>query len=116
MNSSQDNSLTVEIGEADFEAEVLKSKQPVLVAFWAPWSRPCQVLKPVLDEVAAACAGKVKVVTINADDNPGLGVEYEIQSIPLLLCFVEGVEQARIVGTASKEAVLSRLRPFAGTA
>jgi thioredoxin len=112
MNSNQDNSPAIAIGEASFEAEVLKSKQPVLVVFWAPWSRPCQVLKPVLDEVAAAYVASLKVVGINADDNPGLGVEYEIQSIPTLLYFADGVERARIVGTASKEAILSKLKLF----
>ena len=112
MNTNPDNDKTptVEAGEANFESEVLRSKQPVIVAFWAPWSRPCQVLRPVLDEVTAACAGSVKVVRVNADDNPGLGVGYQIQSIPTLLYFVDGNERARIVGTASKEAILSKLK------
>jgi thioredoxin 1 len=115
MNTNQDKAQAVEVGETNFESEVLKSQQPVLVVFWAPWSRPCQVLRPVLDEVVAACAGRVKVVNVNADDNPGLGVDYEIQSIPALLCFVGGNERARIIGTASKEAILSKLKPFMGT-
>jgi thioredoxin 1 len=111
MNLSQNNP-PIEVGDAEFQSEVLKSKRPVLVAFWAPWSRPCQVLGPVLDEVAAACGAKVKVVKVNADDNPDLSMWYEIQSIPTLLCFVNGSPCIKLVGTASKEAILAKLEPF----
>jgi thioredoxin 1 len=109
-----DHALIAEIGETSFEREVMESKRPVLVAFLAPWSRPCHIIRPVLDEVAAACARGVKVVTINADDNPDLGMYYGIQSIPTLLCFVDGSERARIVGTASQEAILAKLKLFLG--
>lgn len=107
-----DKTQIVEIVEADFDTEVLKSKQPVLVAFMAPWSRPCHVIGSVLDEVATACAGKVKLVKVNADDHPDLGMWYDIRSIPTLLCFVNGAICVRVVGTASKEAILSKLDPF----
>jgi thioredoxin 1 len=110
MNKNQDKALSIEVGEANFESEVLKSKRPVLVAFSAPWSRPCHILDAVLEEVATACAGSVKVVKVNADDNPDLSLWYEIQSIPTLLCFVDGSPRAKVVGTASKEAILSRLQ------
>jgi thioredoxin len=110
MNSNQDNVPTVEVGEANFHSEVMKSKQPVLVVFWAPWSRPCQIFDSVVAEVATACTGSVKVVKVNADNNPDLSLWYEIQSIPTLLYFVEGNLCARIVGTASKEAILSKLQ------
>ena len=109
MNTSQHNSPTIEVGGANFESEVLQSRQPVLVAFWAPWSRPCHILDAALEEVAAACAGNVKVVKINADDHPDLSLLYDIQSIPTLLYFVEGNLRAKVVGTASKEAILSKL-------
>jgi thioredoxin 1 len=99
----------LEINEPDFEREVLQSRQPVLVNFWAAWSRPCQVLGPVLEEVADACNGRTKVVKINADANPLLGMSYWIQSIPTLLYFINGQERARIVGTASQEAILAQL-------
>ena len=116
MNFNQNPALIAEIGEADFETEVLKSAMPVLVAFWSPWSRPCEVLKPVLGEVSAACAGSVKVVNINADNNPTLSLGCDIQSIPTLLYFVAGRERARIVGTATKEAILSQLKPVPASA
>ena len=110
MNAEQ--TQNTEIGETNFESEVLKSKQPVIVAFSAPWSQACRVIRSVLDEVATACSGKAKFLRVNVDDHPDLGIWYDIQSIPTLLCFVSGKECVRIVGTASKEAILSKLEPF----
>ncbi len=110
MNMDPNKAPAVEVGAANFEPEVLGSKQPVLVEFWAPWSRPCQILGSVLDEVAAACGGKVKVVKVNADDNPDLSLSYDIESIPTLLYFVNGDLRAKLVGTASKEAILAKLQ------
>jgi thioredoxin 1 len=114
MNASDHKSPTADVCEVNFESEILKSKQPVLVVFWAPWSRPCQVLDVALEEVATACAGIVKVVKVNADDNPDLSLLYDVQSIPTLLYFVEGNLRARLVGTASKEAILSKLQTVCG--
>src|SRR6266850_5725717 len=111
MKTNPDNRQIVEIGEANFESEVLRWKQPVLVAFCAPWSRPCNVIRSMLNEVATACAGRMKVAKINVDDHPDLGFWYDIQSIPTLLCFAKGKVCVRIIGTASKEAILSKLRP-----
>src|SRR6266850_6373719 len=110
MKTNPDNRPIIEIGESNFESEVLRWKEPVLVAFSAAWSRPCQILDSVLEEVAAVCSERVKVVKINADDNPDLSLVWRIQSIPTLLHFVDGNLRAKIVGTASKEAILSRLR------
>lgn len=110
MNKKHDKAPIVEVGEASFDLEVLKSKQPVLVVFSAPWSRPCHILDAVLDEVAAACASRVKIVKINADDNPDLSLWYEIQSIPTLLYVADGSVRAKVVGTASKDAILSKLQ------
>lgn len=107
MDENQNHPPILEVGEANFELEVLQAGQPVLAVFLAPWSRPCQVLGGVLVEVARA--GRVKVVRINADDNPELSMWYGIQSIPALLFFFEGTVRATIVGTASKEAILARL-------
>ncbi len=94
----------------DFKAEVLESKQPVLVEFWAPWSRPCQVFDSVLQEVAVACSEKIKVLKVDADDSLDLSLWYDIQSVPTLLCFVRGNPCWRIVGTASKEAILAKIK------
>ena len=109
---NEDKTQIIEIGEANFESEVLRSKQPVLVAFFAPWSRACQPVRPVLDEIATACAGTIKIVKINADDNPDLGLWYEIQSIPTLLYFVGGNLHGKVIGTVTREAILVQLRIF----
>ncbi len=110
MDPTADKAPIVHADEAGFESEVLRSKLPVLAAFWAPWSHPCQVLDSVLDEVAAAGAASLKIVKVNADDNPDLSLWYEIQSIPTLLVFVDGLVRAKVVGTASKDAILSRVQ------
>ena len=109
MNATRKEKRLLEVGKANFESEVLDSKQPVLVVFCAPWSRACGVLQPVLKEVMRASSGSVKFVKINSDENPDLSLWYGIHSIPLLLYFVDGVARARITGTASKEAILARL-------
>jgi thioredoxin 1 len=98
----------VEVGTATFESQVLRAKQPVLVAFWAPWSRPCLVLSGTLDEVAAASDGALKVVKVNADDHPDLSLCYDIRFIPTLLFFVDGQVRGSIVGTCSKEAIVAK--------
>jgi thioredoxin len=110
MKMNQEKKPIIEIGEANFESEVLRWKQPVLVAFSAAWSRPCQILDSVLEEVATACAGRVKVVKLNADHHPDLSFVWKIQSIPTLLYFIDGNLRAKIVGTASREAILSKLQ------
>ena len=107
------HSLPVVIRAAKFRSEVLESKQPVLVEFWTPWSRPCQIFDSVLQELARDWVGKIKIVKINADDSLDLSLSYEIQSIPTLIYFIEGKPCVRIVGTATKEAILEKLKPFA---
>jgi thioredoxin 1 len=115
MNVKGNEAPIALLGEASFDAEVLQSKQPVLVAFWAPWSRACQVLDSVLQELASALDGKARVVKVNADDSLDLSILYDIHSIPTLLYFVEGTPRLRIVGTATQEAILAKLKPFGVT-
>lgn len=109
MPRRRDDSKPVQVDAASFNAAVLRSRRPVLAAFLATWSRPCQMLEPVLDEIASACCGRLKVARIDADENPDLSLLYDIQSIPTLLHFVAGTVRWRIVGTVGKAAVLSRL-------
>jgi len=104
---------TIEINEANFEAEVLKSTQPVLVDFWAEWCGPCKMLAPVLDEIAAEQSGRVKVAKVNVDENPVLAARFGIQSIPTLLYFAGGEIRNRSVGVQGKRAILSRLEGLA---
>lgn len=109
MNPNENIETTLHVTAARFATEVLECKLPALVVFQAPWSRPCQVLGPVLQDLARDWAGKVKVVSVNADDSLDLSLLYDIQSIPTLLYFVEGKLRCQIVGTATKDAIVAKL-------
>jgi thioredoxin len=98
-----------EINEPEFEAEVLRCPQPVLVGFVTGWSKPCLLVEPVLDEVAQACNGNANIFKVNVDDNPDLGTIYGVQSIPMLIFFLNGTVRAKIVGMVSAKAVLAKL-------
>ena len=109
MNTTHTNLSLRSVGEANFESQVSQSGNTVLVAFWAPWSKPCHVIDPVLLEVARTCAGKIEVVKVNADDNPDLSLRYGVQYIPTLLYFEAGNLRGQLVGTVSKDAILHLL-------
>jgi thioredoxin 1 len=100
---------TVELNEKNFKTEVLQSPLPVVVDFWATWCGPCKMITPVLEEIAAEQAGRVKVAKVNVDENPNLAAQYQVQSIPTLLYFADGVARDRVVGAAGKKAIVSRL-------
>lgn len=104
---------TIEVNEQNFEQEVLKAQQPVVVDFWAQWCGPCKMLAPVLDEIATEQAGRAKVVKINLDENPGLAERYRVQAIPTLLFFAGGEVKEMTVGAASKRAILGKLEGLA---
>ena len=104
---------TIEINETNFEAEVLKSAQPVLVDFWAEWCGPCKMLAPVLDEIATEQAGRVKIAKVNVDENPALAARFGIQSIPTLLYFNHGVVRDKSVGVQGKRSIISKLEGLA---
>jgi thioredoxin 1 len=106
MNPTHTNPNLRFVGEANFDSEVLYSNSDVLVAFWAPWSKPCHVIDPVLLEVAQACSGEIEVVKVNADDNPNLSMEFGVQHIPTLIFFERGRLRGHLVGTVSKQAIL----------
>src|SRR6266516_2926094 len=100
---------TIEINESNFEPEVLKSIQPVLVDFWAEWCGPCKMLAPVLDEIAKEHAKRIKVAKVNVDDNPALAERYDIQSIPTLLYFAKGELRNQTVAVVNKRKIVEQL-------
>ena len=102
----------LEISDATFEAEVLKSDVPVLIDFWAPWCGPCRAIAPVVEELALENAGRLKVVKLNVDDNPQTPARYGVRGIPNLILFKGGVVQEQIVGAVPK----SRLSQAIATA
>lgn len=98
-------SQALELTKDTFEAEVLKSEIPVLVDFWAPWCMPCRMMAPILDELAVELAGKVKIAKVDTENqsNVELAMQYQIQSIPNLKLFKNGVVIGEFVGMKNKE-------------
>jgi thioredoxin 1 len=91
------------VSDSDFEAQVLKSAEPVVVDFWAEWCGPCKMIAPALEEIAGSLNGKVKIVKLNVDENPATAAKYGIMSIPTLMLFKNGELASRQVGAAPKQ-------------
>ena len=88
--------------DATFEADVLKSKNPVLVDYWAEWCGPCKMIAPILDEVATTYSGKLQVAKMNVDENRDIPAKFGIRGIPTLMIFKNGELAATKVGAMSK--------------
>ena len=102
-----------QISDADFEQEVINSDVPVLVDFWAPWCGPCQMVAPMLEELAQEFSGKVKVAKMNVDDNTTTPPLYGIRAIPTLILFKGGEVVEQITGVVPKEQLKSTLEKVA---
>lgn len=89
--------------DANFESEVLKSEEPVVVDFWAPWCGPCRIVSPLIEELAKEYEGKVKVGKLNVDDNPQTAQTYGVMSIPSVLLFKSGQPVKTMVGAQAKD-------------
>ena len=99
------------VTETDFQNEVLNSAEPVLVDFTATWCQPCKMLDPVVKQLAQDWQGKVKVVKLDADQNPNIMVQYGVMGIPTLMLFKSGVMKERVSGYQTKDKLITRLLP-----
>ena len=100
----------LEVSDATFDQEVLKSEQPVLVDFWAVWCGPCKAIAPVVDALAQTYAGKLKVVKVNVDQNVATPSRYSVRGIPTLLFFKGGKVADQLVGFVAQEVIEEKVK------
>ena len=105
----------MEFNENNFDSEVINSKKPVLVDFWASWCVPCKIMAPIIEGLADDFKGKLKVGKTNVDNNGELATKFSVLNIPTLILFKDGKEAARIIGVNSKEAVARKINDIVGS-
>jgi thioredoxin 1 len=93
-----DNANVHQVSDSSFEGDILKSEQPVLVDFWAPWCGPCRSVAPIVEDLAAQYAGKLKVAKINVDESSAVAMKYQVTSIPTFILFKAGEVADRVLG------------------
>jgi thioredoxin 1 len=100
----------LEVSDATFETEVLQSEQPVLVDFWAVWCGPCRAIAPIVDGIATAYAGRLKVIKVNVDENGATPSRYGIRGIPALLFFKGGKVADQVVGYVPQDVIEEKVK------
>jgi thioredoxin 1 len=105
----------VEVTDATFDKDVLQSEQPVLVDFWAVWCGPCKAIAPIVDDLATAYAGKLKVAKVNVDQNSATPSRFGIRGIPALLFFKDGKVAEQIVGYVPREVIEEKVNRVLAT-
>ncbi len=99
----------IAVTDATFEQEVMRSSQPVMVDFWAPWCGPCRMVAPILDKLAAEMPGRLKIAKVNVDENPMSAGRYGVQAIPTMLLVKDGQVVDRWSGALPEAMMRSRL-------
>lgn len=102
----------LELTDANFDQEVLRSDTPVLVDFWAEWCMPCKMLAPTVHELATEFAGKVKVGKVDTDSNRNVSIKFGISAIPTLILFKGGQPVQKFVGVTPKQDLVDALKKF----
>jgi len=104
-----DIQMVIYVNEDQFQAEVLESKVPVLVDFYADWCGPCKMMSPVLDQLSAEMEGKMKIAKINVDDAQDVAMSYGVQSIPNMILFKDGAPAGQYIGAMPKARLKAQL-------
>ena len=96
------------VSDADFDAEVLAAREPVLVDFWAEWCPPCKAMDPIIDDLTRELAGKVKIVKLNVEENVGIVTRYNVRAMPTMIVFKGGQPVDARVGAGQSRVQLTK--------
>jgi thioredoxin 1 len=108
--------MTVTVTDETFDQQVLKSDKPVLVDFWAEWCGPCKVMEPILEQLSDEMSSQLTIAKLDVDENLNTSQQYNVQSIPTMILFVNGKPVEELVGVTAKDALAQKLTSAVATA